>query len=607
LHHLNIPNDAIPYFSQTSSNFTTQIKIGESDTFTNLPETGKTRTPAQVVADIPDNATYANGMLTIQMALTQSLFYDYENNKFIVSYTGSSGLPEKNCIVLVSSYYGNIHGDWVDHAAYRNEFLKPSAYLGNGNGFSYTNRTNGTVDIYITTSISFVLSNGSTVSFNKEDIVAQLGSSAVIEGDAVKITLGTYKGLFYNAITGALFISSTGASGNGIIPLLFNAWTNLYGSFLQFYIRNKITEHDTQIDAIDKYIKLPSYYVDEINDTANKLSKLPGTNFNYLVLTDIHYSYPSEFTQTKLKQLMESVNQLGNGTNIDAVLFLGDIIEGGSTANRETSVNQINEMLGGLRNIRKPVLCLFGNHDNNMYDFSYSSAEPYRNTDHYITMGEWKNKAVYPFGIDNDYYCVDFPKKNMRVIVTNTCDYQESVDSQGNVTIADYHEIMIRHNQLDAIAGMLLESAYDSVVFAHGLPTALFQLISEYNTRGSWTKENGEVVSFANVTHKVVLYHTGHYHNNAIEYNSGYNVNIISTSCTCMAHVQQTLYSRPPTNIVTSWEDISDNYPILYNERVIPRISNTINETCMDIVSIGNGKINKIGFGAAFDGTLNIV
>lgn len=482
--HLIIPNDRIPEFSQTSNSFIIKVQIGENDVFRNIPDTGKTKTPAQVLEDIPDNATYSGGILTIQMGIKQTLFYDYANNKMIISYTGSGSLPKANCIVLVTSWYGNIFGDWVNHAAYR-----------------------------------------------------------------------------------------------------------------------KTKEHDTHLNDIYQIVTLPDYYMAEVNDTANKLSKLPTTNFNYLAFTDIHYSYPSEFTSTKLKQLMETIERLGNGANIDAVLFLGDIIEGGAQADRTASDNQINAVFEGLRGINKPVLCAFGNHDNNMYDFAYSASEPYRNTDHYIVINEWKNKAVLPFGINGDYYYKDFPSKGVRVIVTNTCDYRESVDGNGNVTIVDGAELIIRRDQLDAIADMMNESQYDMVVFTHGILDSLLGLISKYNTRGTYTKANGTVIDFSKKTKKVLLYHTGHYHNNAMEYIEQYNVNFLSTSCASMATVQQTLYSTPDTSIVTSWED---DAPVAWNERVIPRIKGTANETCYDVVSIGNGKINKIGFGASADGSLTL-
>jgi hypothetical protein len=191
----------------------------------------------------------------------------------------------------------------------------------------------------------------------------------------------------------------------------------------------------------------------------------------------------------------------------------------------------------------------------------------------------------------------------MRVIVTNTCDYRESVDSSGNVTITDGAELIIRRDQVDAIADMMNESTYDMVVFTHGILSGLLSLISKYNSRETYTKENGTVLDFSGKTKKVLLYHTGHYHNNAIEYNSGYNVNIISTSCASMSRAQQTLYSASPTDIVTSWEDTG---PVAWNEREIPRTKDTVNETCFDVVSIGAGKINKIGFGASADGTLSL-
>lgn len=602
-HHLIIPNDSYPVIETSSTGVSVKIKVSESDSFTDLPNSGSTKTIASVLTDLPDNAVWANGYLTITIANTQALIYDFRNHKFLISSFTSNSFPEQNSLVLIANWYGNFYGDWVNHASMKKGNIRPDIYLGNGTGLSYTNRLNGTVDVYIKTSISVILENGSTMDFSKSDIVDNLGSAAVIENDSVKITIGAYRGLFFDAIQRKLVLTSAGVNSQTVlIPLLYNGYGNISGPFLQYYLRNKVSEFDSNFGNIEQFLSLPSYYSDEVNETANKLAKLPINNFNYLIFTDIHYSYPSVFTSSKLKQLMESIDLLGNGSNIDAVVFLGDAIEGGYEKDRTTSDNQLNAVFEGLRNIKKPVLCSFGNHDNNMYNWNSAPTED-KTIDHYITPTEWKNKAVMPFGIDSDVYYKDFPKKNIRVIVANTCDYDPVVSVDGNVTISNYSEIMIRKPQLDEIADMMDESVYDMVILTHGLAEDLFTLIKKFNDRDTWTKDNGSVLDFSGKTTKVILYHTGHYHNEAMEHNDSFNVNIIATSCACMAPEQETLYSANNTQIVTSWVD---HGPVAYNDRVIPRILNTINETCFDIVSIGNGKINKIGFGASGDGTLNI-
>ena len=367
------------------------------------------------------------------------------------------------------------------------------------------------------------------------------------------------------------------------------------------YAKQLAEKNRDAIEQLDPYAALPAYYKAEVDDTLNKLSKLPSDNFNYVILTDIHYSYPEEFTADKLGYLMESITRIANGGNIDAVLMLGDLIEGGYDANRQTSDNQINDVFAGFSDVKKPVLSAYGNHDQNMYNFSNASSNK-KNTTYYITLPEWKNKAVFPFGFDNDYYYLDVPKKNIRLIIANTFEYGEQIDGSGNVTWPYGSGNRVSKTQLDALAEMMDGTDFDIVVATHGLNTDLLSLVSTFNTRGTYTKANSETISFANKTNSIRMYHTGHYHNAAMEYCSTYNVNVISTSCASMAAAQQAIDGAPNIPYITTWED---TVAADYMHRVIPRTKGTVNETCFDIVSIGSNNVTKIGFGASADDTIS--
>ncbi|MBR3000155.1 MAG: metallophosphoesterase [Oscillospiraceae bacterium] len=424
----------------------------------------------------------------------------------------------------------------------------------------------------------------------------QISDYATVSGDVLTIRIPHTYALFYDYENNSAIMSQMtveGMPGANCLALFTNYYGHIHGSWKELILEKDISGK--------KDDKLPDYYISAIETVSNKLASLPPDNFNYLFFTDIHYSYPTIFTEKKLLELTETIKTLANGTNIDAVIFGGDLIEGGYAVEKSVSVGQENAVFQPLGDIRKPVLSLFGNHDNNMYNWNSAPAET-KNVSHYITMPEWENRAVYPFGESGNYYYVDFPNKNMRVVVVNACDYRPSVDDDGNVSITDYSEIMMRRDQLDNIAQMFHDSPYDIVVCSHGLVTGLFGICSKYNSRGTYTKQDSTVIDFSNMTHHVRNYHTGHYHNNAMEYVEGYNVNCISTSCACMAPAQQTLYAPSPTDIVTAWQDTG---PVAYNNRVIPRIINTITETCFDVVSVASNKITKFGVGGSSDGVLD--
>lgn len=351
--------------------------------------------------------------------------------------------------------------------------------------------------------------------------------------------------------------------------------------------------------GIDDYIvePLPDYYVAEVDDTRNKLSALPSDNFNYLIITDIHYSH-SDFTPLKMKQMMGAFRRIANGANIDAVMCLGDLIEGGKNASKDTAKYQINRVVDEFADIRKPVLFARGNHDDNAYDWwQWDDAE--RTKAKYLTLDEFNGMCERTFGNPSDVYAMDFPDKQMRIIIANTADYSEVIDGE-NVSITKPSDVRITESQLDDIADMLYASQYDIVLGTHGLSEYLMELIRTFNEHGSYTKSDSSSVSFAGKTQTVKMMHVGHYHNDAMEYNETYKVNVIATSCGSLASVQQST-TGDGNPILSSWEGSSEHTII----EKYPRTKGTANEACFDVVSIGHGKVTKIRFGAGSDGELD--
>lgn len=364
-----------------------------------------------------------------------------------------------------------------------------------------------------------------------------------------------------------------------------------HGRLIDFHNRwvrrdiDKLTEKMENIET-----GIPDYYMTEIVDTKNKLSVLPADNFNYLVISDIHNSH-NDFTLEKLKAVLGSLVNIANSSNIDAVICLGDLIEGGRNVEKSLAKTEIMEIVELLGDCRKPVLFAYGNHDQNAYNWNGSDTE-----DHYILLSEWVNLCVRPFVNKNDYYAVDFDEKGIRVIVTNTSDYNEQVDSSGNVIISDYSAIMVREEQLDDVCDMLNETNLDVIVCGHSIPTNLLDLFKAFNTKGEYVKSNGTTVSFSEKTNRILLYNFGHHHNEAFEYVSTYDLNMFAASCGSLAKVQQDYWIS--NEILTTWKNTS--------ESEVERVAGEISEACYYVLSIGNGKINKINFGAGVDEVLTI-
>lgn len=181
----------------------------------------------------------------------------------------------------------------------------------------------------------------------------------------------------------------------------------------------------------------------ELADTVAKVNTLDDEGgLVLLLLTDIHYlrdpdSWNSNFrddppvaasrlifddTAVNMKALLENVNG-----DVDAVLCLGDVIDGGNTI--ANSLLDADVSLAKFDELNIPLLLVLGNHDNNRN--GYSGFDTIQGSDLATTFMSHSSSAVTYPSPDTFYkttYYKDFDTYKLRLI----CVYGQSFSS-GNV------------------------------------------------------------------------------------------------------------------------------------------------------------------------------
>ena len=177
------------------------------------------------------------------------------------------------------------------------------------------------------------------------------------------------------------------------------------------------------------------------NDWAEGMEELINdmpTDFMFAIQTDTHFSVTSG------KSVANNLKALSHYIPLSFYANLGDYIKGyyqGETGKEE---NTPDKTMSSLKEITSrylddancPVLVTFGNHDSNqLWCKNYGTAnEQLTKSDHYEQVIS-KLKAHNGENMVNDgesnYYYMDFPADNVRVIMLNTTDgsYEDSFDS----------------------------------------------------------------------------------------------------------------------------------------------------------------------------------
>ena len=338
------------------------------------------------------------------------------------------------------------------------------------------------------------------------------------------------------------------------------------------------------------------------------ISKLNKDDINYVFISDIHYMGISTGQgAVLLEQMKQAVDLANECENIDLVILGGDTVQG-YWDDKHECFEAYREILAALKKCNKPVLILNGNHDDNAYaawneNFSMKIISDF----------DWQKEILGPYAVKKrvhneaepnaKYYYYDFKKgnKTIRAFCLDATDYKTEYDENGVVTRLNFANDNNENTpegsykyqtgmsywgysteQLRWLADSLSRADFDDVIiFSHmgidrqanfrdiRLGDELRNILRAYKRKTEYKNEElGIDVSYNNGG-KVLIYHYGHIHREAMLYFEDIGFWQIASS--------------------TARADQADPFA--------ERGAGTENEPCFDIVSVKQDKITKYNIG----------
>ena len=354
---------------------------------------------------------------------------------------------------------------------------------------------------------------------------------------------------------------------------------------------------------------------------------------NYIFITDIHYG--SSLTTDKGAALLRQVeNAVALANSIDSIDF---ICVGGDTTTGmyETKADALKfttEILEPLKQSKKPVFILMGNHDDNSYHrFTYDVYYPER----IISDKDWNDNIIKAFCPDNivkdsgykdsKYYYYDLADKKTRVICLDAVDYRAKYNSKGVISelpIKDpsaekhvskywsgcswwgYSDNQIEWLMKEAMTAgndwnyvFLSHMGIDKQTNCYGYQTQngaeLRKIISAYQNK-STCRIGVNKADFSKTKGRILSYQFGHVHNEIVFNSSDIDLWQI---CTATARI-------PSTSSETDIKDTDINDKTL-DWKLLDRVLGTDTEACFDVMSVDGSKIQKWNIGGGNDVEVN--
>lgn len=345
---------------------------------------------------------------------------------------------------------------------------------------------------------------------------------------------------------------------------------------------------------------------------------------NYIFITDIHYNTSeSEDLLYQVKLATEMAN------NIDAIDF---IVVGGDTTTgmfetKEEAITTTQTALAPLKDCKKPVFVLMGNHDDNSYHrFTYDVYYPER----IVSDKDWNDNIIKEFCPDeivkdknykdSKYYYYDLADKKTRVICLDALDYRAKYNSKGVISelpIKDasatehvakywsgcswwgYSEEQIKWLATEALTA---DSDWDYIFLSHmGIDTdtncynyktlggtELRSLIKAYQNRTEFRL--GDLSkSYAGVSGRITSYQFGHVHTELTLFDKELKLWQISTA---------TASKRNNSTKSLSESNITNK---TYDWNILNREADDEAKYCFDIMSVDKTSVHKYAYGAGTD------
>ncbi|MBQ1186511.1 MAG: metallophosphoesterase [Clostridia bacterium] len=372
-------------------------------------------------------------------------------------------------------------------------------------------------------------------------------------------------------------------------------------------------------------------YGPQINEIA-QLVRDKENMVNYIFITDLHYdSDPTaQKSEALLKQVKAAVKMANTLDSIDFIVIGGDTTSG-MYEKKADALKYTAEVLEPLKESKKPVFVITGNHDDNSYHSFHTEGF---DESAIVSDKDWSDNIIKVFCPENivkdskyqdsKYYYYDLADKKTRIICLDAIDYRAKYDQNGNIKelpIKDasetdeesrywsgtsywgYSEGQMRWLVNEAMAApddwnymfmshMGIDVNTQTNYYEPHYGVTLRNIISAFQNRKSAEVGIGSV-DFRNVTGNVLTYHFGHTHRELTRYCKDINLWQLNTQTAQVSTDAEVIGDPTTTN------DSKGNDWVVYDRQY-----GSDYEACFDIVCADSNIIYKYAFGAGTDEVL---
>lgn len=344
---------------------------------------------------------------------------------------------------------------------------------------------------------------------------------------------------------------------------------------------------------------------------------------NYIFITDIHFGSDPESETGKLllSQVKTAVDMANSIDSIDFIAIGGDTTTG-MYETKSDAIKYTSMALEPLKECKKPVLVLMGNHDDNSYHrFTYDVYYPER----ILSDKDWNDNILKVFCPDDivkdteyansKYYYYDLPNKKTRIICLDALDYRAEFDSKGNIAELPIKDPSATNHNAKYWSGtswwgyseeqlawltreaMTAGNDWDYIFLSHmGIDTKTG--CYGYATKGgSELREilqnfSARKADFKNNTGKILAYQFGHIHAELTYFDAELGLWKISTAT-----------ANPAQNSTSALEESNITDKTL-GWNILNRAEKAESKMCFDIVSADRCRVLKFAYGAGNDKTM---
>ncbi len=394
---------------------------------------------------------------------------------------------------------------------------------------------------------------------------------------------------------------------------IFIQWKSYPGNKWKFYVVENNFETlkvvSDKLNALESYVgdsKYTEIYTEPVQALIKKYnSTLEAENVGYIWISDLHINslYPGR--NEALKRQLMACADIANRTNIQFIIIGGDIID------RETSYNTIyeifNKAFAGVKESRRPVYLIIGNHDDN----PYTNDVPFTKSKTKAMFIDMSNGTKKLPDESKSYY--SFDAHNFRFYCLDAIDYPSGYAGDTWWGFSQAQAVWLA-DQLTRYNGRSVILSHITYDYTHncynlgnngGYTQLIINIMEAYNNRQSITIE-GITYNYSAARGKILFWHGGHQHFDEQYTPSGKTVPILITSCAknqdsmeSLEQVEGNTYQ--PSQAWGHWNTTGWQCRFWPN-----RTLETINECTIDVVSIGTDMTHVFRLGAGEDRAFSV-